>query len=150
MRLALLALVWLALPSPRAPPPLGAQPPVIPRPLGFAPDYLARIHRDFADFAGRRLGRGLSGDEAAGAAAAQDAFWAEHAPNVLLLQRGALRPEEFASRTRAATRHFAARLERVFSDGDHLTIFDVPKGTDWFPLLYHSPAEQPGRPRLFL
>jgi hypothetical protein len=120
-------------------------PPAIPRPDGFAPDWLARIHRDFTDLARRRLGRALTPAETARAGGAQDAFWAEHAPNVIALQRGEISEEEFATRTRAATRHFAGEMERAFSDRDYQTIFDVEKGTDLFPLLFHSPDEQPGR-----
>jgi hypothetical protein len=115
-------------------------------PQGFAADYRDRIKHDFAAFAESRLGRPLSPAEAAKAAAVQDAFWDQHGPNVDRFGEHQISQPEFAERTHQDTIQFTEGMEKVFGDADYQKVFDIPKGTDAFPLLYHSKEEQPGMP----
>lgn len=115
-------------------------------PRGFAADYRERVKRDFAGFAEARLGHALSADEAAKVAAVQDAFWDQHGPNVDLFADRRISQPEFAERTHQDTILFTEGMEKVFGDADYQKLFDIPKGTDAYPLLYHSKEEQPGMP----
>ena len=113
-------------------------------PRGFPADFRTRVKRDFADLATERLGHPLSEEQAKAAAAVQDAFWDQHGPTVDLFQDRKIPQPEFAERTHTDTIAFTTGMEKVFSDDDYQKLFDVPKGTDAFPLLYHSKDEQPG------
>jgi hypothetical protein len=115
-------------------------------PRGFAVDYRDRIKHDFAGFAETRLGHPLSAEQAAKVAAVQDAFWDQHGPNVDLFAERRISQPEFAERTHQDTILFTEGMEKAFSDEDYQKVFDIPKGTDAYPLLYHSKQEQPGMP----
>jgi hypothetical protein len=113
-------------------------------PEGFAADYRDRIKRDFGGFVEARLGHPMSPEQAAKVAAVQDAFWDQHGPNVDRFRDRTISRPEFAERTHQDTILFTEGMEKVFSDEEYQRIFDIPKGTDAYPLLYHSKEEQPG------
>jgi len=115
-------------------------------PRGFAADYRDRIKADFAGFAQARLGHPLSAEQEKAVAAAQDAFWDQHGPNVDRFAYHQISQPQFAEATHEDTILFTQGMEKAFSDEDYQRVFDIPKGTDAFPLLYHSKEEQPGMP----
>jgi hypothetical protein len=136
-----------ALPPPwaRAPLPAGASaPPGTYTPRGFAADFRERVKHDFSDFAEKRLSHPLTPEQAARVAAVQDAFWDRHGPNVDLFRAGRIGQPEFAARTHEGMIAFAQGMEKIFDDDDYQKLFDVPKASDPFPLLFHSKEEQPG------
>jgi hypothetical protein len=113
-------------------------------PRGFAPDYRDRVKRDFSTLVEARLGHPLTPEQASLAAAVQDAFWDLHGPNVDLFREHQISQPELAERTHAAMIEFASGMERVFNSEDFEKVFDVPKGSDPYPLIFHSKEEQPG------
>ncbi|HEX8950299.1 MAG TPA: hypothetical protein VF945_00570 [Polyangia bacterium] len=115
-------------------------------PRGFAADYRDRIKHDFAGFAEARLGHPMSPEQAQKVAAVQDAFWDQHGPNVDRFGYHQISQPEFAERTHQDTIQFTEGMEKVFSDEEYQKLFDIPKGADAYPLLYHSKEEQPGMP----
>lgn len=113
-------------------------------PAGFAEDYRERVVHEFAHFMSTRLGRELDEDRAKQVAAVQNKFWDSHGPDVDLLREGKISQPEFAERSHQTMITFAGDMEKIFTDDEYQKIFDVPKGTDTYYVLVHSPQEQPG------
>ncbi|HXU72698.1 MAG TPA: hypothetical protein VN947_25425 [Polyangia bacterium] len=113
-------------------------------PAGFAVDYRERVVHEFSHFMSTRLGKELDDERAKQVEAVQNKFWDSHGPDVDLLAQGKITQPEFAERSHQTMIAFASDMEKIFSDDEYQKIFDVPKGTDTFYVLAHSPTEQPG------
>jgi hypothetical protein len=113
-------------------------------PAGFAADYRERIVREFGHFSSSRLGYELDEARAKKVADVQNKFWDEHGPDVDLFDRGRISQQEFSERAHQHMIAFASQMEPIFTDEEYQKVFDVPKGTDTFYVLAHSPTEQPG------
>jgi hypothetical protein len=113
-------------------------------PAGFDADFRQHVKMEFSHFAATRLGSDLDEKRMAQVAAVQDAFWDVHGPDSDLFMQGRISQPEFAERAHKNIIEMSTAMEKIFTDEEYLKIFDVPKSTDTFYVLAHSPDEQPG------
>lgn len=115
-------------------------------PRGFPPNFRAMIVHDFGGVIDARLGKDWSPEKRAAIAKIQNELWDEHGPNVDAFADHKISQPEFAERTHNAFAHASDRYAQVLSDSEYEKLFDVPRGSDQFYLLFHSAKEQPGMP----
>ena len=115
-------------------------------PRGFLPNFRAVIVHDFGAVIDARLGKDWSPEKRAAIAKIQNELWDEHGPNVDAFADHKISQPEFAERTHMAFSHASEKYAQVLSDSEYEKLFDVPRGTDQFYVLFHSPQEQPGMP----
>lgn len=131
----------------RAEHPEGAKaPPGTYVPAGFHPRFREMIVYDFSQTIDAKLGKDWPVEKRAAVAKIQNDLWDEHGPNVDLYHDKRISQPEYAERTHAAFLHYSEAFAKLLSDEEFEKLFDVPRGTDFYYVLFHSPSEQPGLP----